>query len=117
MAQNSLRCELGLCGELQGPDWIQCHAVVCTSSHNHPPTHSPTDPLSQSLCPALCRYMRFLVLWRENPDLETLVPMIDIDLMWHAHMAHSGMYACDMEAFNNGQVCKTCPCTTHPLFC
>jgi hypothetical protein len=33
-----------------------------------------------------------------------VVPMYDIDLMWHAHMAHSGVYRGDMRAFNGGKV-------------
>ncbi|GFH12369.1 uncharacterized protein HaLaN_08039 [Haematococcus lacustris] len=41
------------------------------------------------------RYLRFVLLWRALPEL-TVVPMYDIDLMWHAHMAHSGAYQQDM---------------------
>jgi hypothetical protein len=33
-----------------------------------------------------------------------VVPMYDIDLMWHTHMAHSGVYRTDMQAFNEGKV-------------
>jgi hypothetical protein len=95
---------------------------------------------------AVDRYLRFLVLWKENPggqmmscessnsavDLSQppaalsssqcsdlmfvgrcalhpfaglkVVPMYDIDLMWHAHMAHSRVYRKDMQAFNGGKV-------------
>jgi hypothetical protein len=52
---------------------------------------------------ALDRYLRFLLLWRDTPGL-VVVPMYDIDLMWHAHMAHSGLYRRDMQAFNAGKV-------------
>jgi hypothetical protein len=35
-----------------------------------------------------------------------VVPMYDIDLMWHAHMAHSGVYRSDIKAFTGGKVGK-----------
>ncbi len=67
-------------------------AACCQAVGQQASTHA-------SCClPARCRYMRYLVLWRENPGV-TLVPMYDIDLMWHAHMAHSAMYQRDLLAF------------------
>jgi hypothetical protein len=41
---------------------------------------------------------------RVTPAGLKVVPMYDIDLMWHAHMAHSGVYRGDMQAFNGGKV-------------
>jgi hypothetical protein len=46
----------------------------------------------------VCRYIRFLVLWHEkkSPPSTGLVPMLDIDLVWHAHMAHTQHYYQDL---------------------
>ena len=43
------------------------------------------------------RYRRFLELHKSHPG-KTLVPMMDIDLMWHAHMGDSKAYARDTIA-------------------
>jgi hypothetical protein len=121
------------------------------AEHSHP-AELVTDEQHQLCSPALPlqraanRYLRFLVLWKENPGGQMMgggssrsavvlslataalsspqcsnlmylgrcvlhpfaglkvVPMYDIDLMWHAHMAHSGLYRKDMQAFNGGKV-------------
>ncbi|KAG2443949.1 hypothetical protein HXX76_002288 [Chlamydomonas incerta] len=45
------------------------------------------------------RYRRFLAMARtRSPAEPLLVPMYDIDLVWHSHMALSGAYAADCRA-------------------
>ncbi|KAG2439848.1 hypothetical protein HYH02_010480 [Chlamydomonas schloesseri] len=45
------------------------------------------------------RYLRFLAMARTRaPSEPLLVPMYDIDLVWHSHMALSGAYAADCRA-------------------
>ncbi|GAX85220.1 hypothetical protein CEUSTIGMA_g12640.t1 [Chlamydomonas eustigma] len=46
---------------------------------------------------AVDRYLRFLQLHKEHPGL-TLVPMMDIDLMWHTHMGVATSYHSDCQA-------------------
>ncbi|KXZ51134.1 hypothetical protein GPECTOR_13g621 [Gonium pectorale] len=56
-----------------------------------------TDP--GFLSAGLTRYHRFLGLAAtQPPGAPMLVPMYDIDLMWHAHMALSAAYAADCAA-------------------
>ena len=43
---------------------------------------------------AACRYERFLLLHKECPG-QVLVPMMDIDLMWHTHIGSGGVYTQD----------------------
>ncbi len=58
---------------------------------------------------ALDRYIRFVLLWRDTPGL-LVVPMYDIDLMWHAHMAHSGAYQHDMMTIAGKVRPSSCTC-------
>jgi hypothetical protein len=51
-----------------------------------------------SLRNAVTRYVRFLTLMREHPN-KFLVPMYDIDLVWHAHIASTVAYERDCESF------------------
>ncbi len=54
---------------------------------------------------ALDRYLRFVLLWRDSKPSLVVVPMYDVDLMWHAHMAHTGAYVRDMrEGLGGGRV-------------
>ncbi|GFR43099.1 hypothetical protein Agub_g3930, partial [Astrephomene gubernaculifera] len=56
------------------------------------------------LAAARVRYMRFLGLAAvQPPDAAPLVPMYDIDLLWHAHMALSGEYGRDCAAIMTGR--------------
>ncbi len=66
---------------------------------------------------ALDRYIRFVLLWRDTPGL-LVVPMYDIDLMWHAHMAHSGAYRADMKAIaGKVRLYTHMQCTVHGCYC
>ncbi|KAG2498453.1 hypothetical protein HYH03_003708 [Edaphochlamys debaryana] len=56
-----------------------------------------TDP--GFLASARTRYLRFLALILSAPPGSAYsVPMYDIDLMWHAHQAMSGVYGADCSA-------------------
>ena len=53
---------------------------------------------------AVIRYKRFLLLHKEHPGM-VLVPMMDIDLIWHAHMGSGGdVYQRDTKEAFNGKV-------------
>eukprot|EP00897_Mesotaenium_endlicherianum_P002017 jgi/Mesen1/1843/ME000143S00897 len=50
----------------------------------------------QYMAAAVQRYRMFLALLRRYPE-RTLVPAVDIDLVWHAHQMHSGAYRRDCD--------------------
>ena len=57
----------------------------------------PHYRMSQFLVKALQRYMKFLFLKKNNPDL-FLVPCYDFDLIWHSHQLHPLSYKIDTLA-------------------
>lgn len=65
---------------------------------------SEADPISESLIEtneylgrAYDRYLLFLALHKHAPEESLLVPMVDINIMWHAHISCSFEYRMDCQ--------------------